>query len=207
MHIGRLSVRLWRGTYVVENLTIDGMTPQARPFLTAKRIDVSMPWGTLFNRQIVFDAIEMSDWDMYVELFDGGGNNFPKLTRTTNGRSNWTTTLQYVRASRGQFTFNDHGTPWSTVARNLDVTVARPASQYRGQARFSEGTVKFQNYEPMRADMVTTFHIQDGKVVLDALDLTTDGAHSQLTGIVDLRNGREQHYRRKIKIQFQTDQH
>ena len=124
LHIGRLSVRLWRGTYVVENLTIEGMTPQARPFLTAKRIDVSMPWSTLFNHQVVFDAIEMSDWDMYVELFAGGGNNFPKFTRTTSGSSNWTTTLQYVRASRGQFTYDDHGTPWTTVARNLDVTVA-----------------------------------------------------------------------------------
>ena len=205
MQIGRLSVHLWRGTYAVENLRIAGMTPQARPFLTAKRIEVSMPWSTLFNRQIVFDAIEMTDWDMYVELFDGGGNNFPRFTSTTGGGSSWTTTLQYVRASRGQFTFDDHGTPWSTVARNLDVTVARPASQYRGQARFSEGTVKFQNYEPMRADMVTTFHIQDGKVVLDALDLTTDGAHSQLTGIVDLRNWPEQIYRIKSKIDFPTE--
>ena len=205
MHIGRLSVHLWRGTYVVENLTIDGITPQARPFLTAKRIEVSMPWSTLFNRQIVFDAIEMTDWDMYVETFAGGGDNFPKFPRTTTGQSNWTTTLQYVRASRGQFTFDDHGTPWSTVARNLDVTVARPTSQYRGQARFSEGTVTFQNYEPMRADMVTTFHIQDGKVVLDALDLTTDGAHSQLTGIVDLRNWPEQIYRIKSKIDFPTE--
>jgi len=205
MHIGRLSVHLWRGTYVVENLTIDGITPQGRPFLTAKRIEVSMPWSTLFNRQIVFDAIEMTDWDMYVETFAGGGDNFPKFPRTTTGQSNWTTTLQYVRASRGQFTFDDHGTPWSTVARNLDVTVARPTSQYRGQARFSEGTVTFQNYEPMRADMVTTFHIQDGKVVLDALDLTTDGAHSQLTGIVDLRNWPEQIYRIKSKIDFPTE--
>jgi hypothetical protein len=205
MRIGRLSVHLWRGTYVVENLTIEGLTPQARPFLTAKRIDVSMPWSTLFNRRIVFDAIEMTDWDMYVELFAGGGNNFPKFTRTTSGKSDWTTTLQYVRASRGQFTYDDHGTPWSTIARNLDVTVARPASQYRGQARFSEGTVKFQNYEPMRADMVTTFHIVDGKVVLDALDLKTDGAHSQLTGIVDLRNWPEQIYRINSKIDFPTE--
>jgi translocation-and-assembly-module (TAM) inner membrane subunit TamB-like protein len=205
MHIGRLSVHLLSGSYVVENLTIEGLTPQARPFLTAKRIDVSMPWSTLFDRRIVFDAIEMTDWDMYVELFDGGGNNFPKFTRTTGGGSNWTTTLQYVRASRGQFTFDDHGTPWTTIARNLDVTVARPASQYRGQARFSEGTVKFQNYEPMRADMVTTFHIQDGKIVLDALDLKTDGAHSQLTGIVDLRNWPEQIYRINSKIDFPTE--
>jgi len=205
MHIGRLAVHLWRGTFVVENLTIEGVTRDARPFLTAKRIDVSMPWSTLFTRRIVFDAIEMTDWNMYVELFAGGGNNFPRFTRTGGGGSKWTTTLEYVRASRGQFTYDDHGTPWSTVARNLDVTVARPASEYRGQARFSDGTVTFQNYVPMRADMVTTFHIDDGRVVLDALDLKTDGANSQVTGIVDLRNWPEQIYRIKSKIDFPTE--
>src|SRR4029453_9174622 len=86
MHIGRLSVHLWRGAYVVENLPIEGVTPQARPFLTAKRIEVSMPWSTLFDRRIVFDAIEMTDWDMYVELFDGRGNHFPKFPRPTGGQ-------------------------------------------------------------------------------------------------------------------------
>jgi translocation-and-assembly-module (TAM) inner membrane subunit TamB-like protein len=205
MHIGRLGVHLLRGTFAVDDLVIEGLTPQSRPFLTAKHIDVSMPWSTMFSQRIVFDAIEMSDWDMYVEQFPDGRHNFPKLTRNNNGPSAWTTTLEYVRASRGQFTYEDHGTPWSTVARNLDVTVARPASQYRGQARFSNGTVTFQNYVPMRADMVTTFHIIDGKVVLDALDLKTDGAHSQLTGIVDLRNWPEQIYRIKSKIDFPTE--
>ena len=46
MHIGRLSVHLWRGVFVVEDFVIDGLTPGSRPFLTAKRIDVSMPWST-----------------------------------------------------------------------------------------------------------------------------------------------------------------
>jgi len=41
--------------------------------------------------------------------------------------------------------------------------------------------------------------------VLDALDLTTDGAHSQITGIVDLRNWPEQIYRIKSKIDFPTE--
>ena len=205
MHIGRLGVHLWRGSFLVEDLTIEGLTPQSRPWLTAKRIEVSMPWSTLFSRRVVFDAIEMADWDMYVEQLSDGRHNFPKLTTNRGGKSDWTTTLQYVRASRGQFTYEDHGTPWRTVARNLDVTVARPASQYSGQARFSNGSVVFQNYEPMRADMVTTFHIVDGKVVLDALDLKTDGAHSQLTGIVDLGNWPEQIYRIKSQIDFPTE--
>ena len=206
MHIGRLAVHLWRGSFVVEDLTIEGMTPKSRPFLVAKRIDVSMPWSTLITRRIVFDAIQMTDWDMYVELFPDGSHNFPKFT--TNGnrpRSAWTTTLEYVRASRGQFTYEDHGTPWSTIARNLDVTVSRPASDYRGQAHFSNGTVAIQSYVPMRADMATSFHIVDGKIVLDRINLRTDGAQTQLTGIVDATRWPEQIYRIKSKIDFPTE--
>jgi hypothetical protein len=206
MHIGRLAVHLWRGSFVVEDLTIEGMTPKSRPFLVAKRIDVSMPWSTLITRRIVFDAIQMTDWDMYVELFPDGSHNFPKFT--TNGnrpKSAWTTTLEYVRASRGQFTYEDHGTPWSTIARNLDVTVSRPASDYRGQAHFSNGTVAIQSYVPMRADMATSFHIVDGKIVLDSINLRTDGAQTRLTGIVDATRWPEQIYRIKSKIDFPTE--
>ena len=186
MHIGRLSVHLWLGRFVVEDVIIEGLTPQSRPFLMAQRINVSVPWSTLFDRRIVFDAIEMTDWRMFVETFPDGRHNFPRFTRERRAASSWTTTLQYVRASRGEFTYADHGTPWSVVSRNLDVIVARPTSEYRGQARFTNGTVSIQNYVPMRADMSTTFRIVDGKVVLDRIDLTTDGSKSQLTGEVDV---------------------
>jgi hypothetical protein len=206
MHIGRLAVHLWRGSFVVEDFVIEGLTPQARPFFTAKRIDISMPWTTLFTRRIVFDTIRMTDWDMYFQLNPDGTHNFPKFP-TGNGarKSAWTTTLEYVRASRGQFTYDDLGTPWTTVARNLDVVVARPDDEYRGQASFSNGTVKFQNYEPMRADMTTRFRIIDGKILLDRISLDTDGAQSQLTGVVDIRKWPEQIYRINSKIDFPTE--
>ena len=195
MHIGRLSVHLWLGRFVVEDVVIEGLTPQSRPFFMAQRINVSVPWSTLFDRRIVFDAIEMTDWRMFVETFPDGRHNFPRFTRERRAPSSWTTTLQYVRASRGEFTYADHGTPWSVVSRNLDVIVARPTSEYRGQARFTNGTIAIQNYVPMRADMSTTFRIVDGKVVLDRIDLTTDGSKSQLTGEVDLTRWPEQTYR------------
>ena len=38
MHIGRLSAQLRPGVFVVDDLMIEGLTPQDRPFLTAKRI-------------------------------------------------------------------------------------------------------------------------------------------------------------------------
>jgi hypothetical protein len=203
MHIGRLSVRLWNGAYQVEDLVIEGLTPKSRPFLTASRIDISMPWNTLFNRRVVFDTIEMTDWKMYVETFPQGRNNFPKLTpEGRRGQSRWTTTVQYVRAHRGEFTYQDHVTPWSTVARNLDVSVSRPGNEYRGQARFSNGTVLIQKYEPMRADMAATFKIEGGKVLFDRIDLVTDGAKSILTGHADIARWPEQIYNVKSRIHF-----
>jgi hypothetical protein len=203
MHIGRLSVHLWRGSFVFEDLVIEGLTPQSRPFLVAERVDMSMPWSTLFSRRIVFDAIEMADWKMYVEYFPDGRISFPKLTpRGTRGPSAWTTTLDYVRAHRGEFAYQDHGTPWSTVARNLDVIVGRPTSEYRGRASFSNGTIKIQNYEPMRADMHTTFRIVDGKILLNRIDLTTDGAESVVTGEVDAAHWPEQTYQVTSTINF-----
>ena len=79
-----------------------------------------------------------------------------------------------MRAHRGAFTYEDHGTPWSTVARNLEVIVTRPTSEYRGQAKFSNGTVAVQQYVPMRADMSTTFRIIDGHILLDRIDLNIE---------------------------------
>lgn len=208
MRIGRLSIRLWNGRFQVEDLVIEGLTPQSRPFLTAKRIEVSMPWETLFNRRVVVDSIDMTDWNMYVETFPAspqhptGRHNFPRFARGGPRRqSTWTTTLQHVRAHRGEFTYRDHGTPWSTVARNLEVIVNR-TTEYRGEAKFSNGTVAIQSYVPMRADMTSSFTIDGGKVLFDRIDLITDGARSAVTGHVDLARWPEQLYRVKSRIHF-----
>ncbi|MEQ1761125.1 MAG: translocation/assembly module TamB domain-containing protein [Vicinamibacterales bacterium] len=203
MHIGRLGVHLWLGEFVVEDFVIEGLTPQSRPFLTAKRIEVSMPWSSLFSRRVVLDEIEMTDWTMYTEVLPGGKHNFPRFTRNTPRRpSAWTTTLSYVRAHRGEFVFEDHETPWSTVARNLDVVVARPTSEYRGQATFSNGTVQIQKYEPMRADMTTSFRIVGGQIVLDKIDLVSDGARTALTGVIESANWPEQTYQIRSHMDF-----
>ena len=205
MHIGRLSVHLWLGRFVVEGLVIEGLEPDSRPFLIADRLTLSMPWSTLVDRRVVFDAIEMTGWRMFVETFADGSHSFPRFTSSTpRGPSAWTTTLQYVRAYRGEFAYMDHGTPWSTVARNLDVTVTRPTSEYRGQASFSNGTVVIQDYVPMRADMSTAFRIVGGTMVLDRIDLTTDGAQSVLTGEVEVARWPEQFYRIQSRLDLPT---
>jgi hypothetical protein len=203
MHIGRLGVHLLSGTYVLEDVVIEGLTPDSRPFLTAGRIDVSMLWNTLKDRRVVFDEIEMTDWQMYAESLPGGGHNFPNFTRSgPRGQSNWTVTVAWVRAHRGEFTYEDHGTPWSVVTRNLDVTVSRPAGEYRGQATFSNGTVAFQQYVPFRIDMTSNFTIDGGLVRFDSIDLDSDGAETRLTGVADIGRWPEMTYQMRSAIDF-----
>ena len=45
-------------------------------------------------------------------------------TQPPPGPKRFTTTLKYLRAWRGQFTYEDHEAPWSVVAPNIDSTSA-----------------------------------------------------------------------------------
>ena len=143
-----------------------------------------MPWSTLFNRRVVFDAIEMTDWRMYVETFPDGTPQLPAVhARTPRGPSAWTTTLQYVRASRGEFAYADHGTPWS-VDHAEPRRHRRPAQLPSTAGRRDSPTAPSPSRTTSRCAPTcsTTFRIVGGKVVLDRIDLTTDGAESLLTG-------------------------
>ena len=109
----------------------------------------------------------MTDWRMHVESTADGRHNFPKFTRDgPPGQSRWTTTLPYVHAHRGEFTYQDFGTPWGIVARNIDVVVEKPTpdAKYRGSAKFTDGLVAIQNYVPFRTDMESSFEIDGGRV-------------------------------------------
>ena len=201
IHIGALSVRLFSGTFVVGDLVIEGLTPTDRPFLRAKRIEVSMLWPALLHGEVLLDSIEMTDWQMVIETFPNGRHSFPRFTSTSSGPRRFTTTSQYIHAGRGQFTFEDHVTPWSTVARNLDVTVGKVVG-YRGQASFSGGTVTIQDYVPMWADMKAVFRIDGSQIHFDRIDLRTDGAESTLTGDVDTARWPEQLYQVRSRVHF-----
>lgn len=207
MHIGKLSVRLLTGKFVLEDLMIEGLAPADRPFLKAKRIDVFMSWLSLLQWDVVLESIEMTDWQMLAETFQNG-HNFPKFTsdddQSDDGKKLFTMTLKYVRAHRGQFTFDDHGAPWSVVAPNLDIKVSKVSlgTNYRGTATFSNGTVTIQNYVPMRADFRTWFRIDGGMVRLERIDLFTDGAKSVVDGWVDFKRWPEQEYRVRSRVNF-----
>ena len=196
LHIGRISARLVPGTFVFDDLMIEGLTPAERPFLTAKRVTVRIPWWTIATRKLIVESVDMTDWHMVVETLPERPPQFPEghcqSARRPPGPSRFTTTVRAVHAARGQFTYQDHGTPWSTIGRNLDVTLYRSEvnNDYRGSASFSNGTIRIQSYEPFGASMRSRFKLADGKVTFDRIDLTSDGATSVLDGVVDLRRGR-----------------
>ena len=212
IHIGRLSAKLTPGVFVVENLVIEGLEPADRPFLKAKKIEVVLPWWTIFSRKLIVESVEMTDWDMVVETwpssprFPKGRHNFPRFTRESKstGPKRFTTTVPSVLASRGTFTFEDHGTPWGIAARGLRVSVTRGIVDrvYRGSASFTDSIITIQKYEPFHANMRSRFTIDGPKLDFSRIDLLSDGAESALTGRIDLAHWPEQTYDVTSKIDF-----
>jgi hypothetical protein len=189
LHIGKLSFHLWTGRFLVEDLVIEGRKPESKPFLVAKRVEVALPWSTLFDKRIVLDSIEMTDWRVHLEVQADGKHNLPNLTPkgSSDKKRVWTTTLQWVRAHRGAFTYEDHGAPWRIAAENVEVIVAKPGGEYRGQARFTNGTIGIQEYVPFGARMSSTFKLDGSRIVFDGIKLDTDGAKSMVVGDVNLK--------------------
>jgi TamB, inner membrane protein subunit of TAM complex len=203
IHIGKLSIHLLTGSVLVDNISIEGLKPSDRPFFTAKHVEVSLDWGTLARKEVTVERVEMTDWQMLVEKW-ADAHNFPKFTSDepdTNKKSSWTFTLKWLHAYRGQFTFDDHEKPWSTIARNLDITIRYPAP-YHGEATFTGGTVAIQDYVPMWANMHALFSIDKGTIHLPRIDLETDGATSVASGEVDMKHWPEQTYRVKSRVHF-----
>ena len=205
MRIGRLSIHVLTGEFVVEDLTIDGLRPGDRPFFTAGRIAIAMDWATAMQRrpEFLITSVEMTDWNMLVEKWEGA-HNFPRFTRDnpSQGPRPFTSTLKYLRASRGQFTYEDHQSPWSIVCPNLDFTLGN-LPNYHGEAVFTGGTVQIQNYKPMWANMRARFVIDGPHVDLDRIEFETDGAKTVARGSVELgRRWPEQSYDFESRVQF-----
>jgi hypothetical protein len=203
VRIGGLSLRVFDGRFIVSDLVIGGPTPKDAPFFQAREIVVNVPLWSLLRRELNIVSVEMADWRMMVELFPGGRHTFPRIKprQKAAGKSPINVSVAYVRARRGEFVFQDHGTPWGTVVRNLDITVLKLVG-YRGFSTSSGGTVNIQSYTPMAADLRTWFRIDGGKVLLDRIELDTDGAKSTMTGVVDIARWPEQTYEIDSVIQL-----
>jgi TamB, inner membrane protein subunit of TAM complex len=196
LHIGRLGIQIARGRFVVEGLRIEGRTPNDVPFFTAGRVLVDFPWWqVLSTREFYIRSVEMSDWTMQVEKY-ANGTNLPKLkqeSKTPQGPKRFTTTVAYLHAYRGRFTYIDHGT-WQTVARNLDLYLRHDTGDYLGTASITNGMVQIKDYLPMRADMRVKYRIDGSLVRLPEIILDSDGAHSVVRGQVDFGHWPEMIY-------------
>jgi hypothetical protein len=204
VHIGRLSIHVLRGSVVVENFSIEGLSPTDRPFFTARRLELGLDWMGVFRRRPDFTitSVEMTDWQMLVEKWDGR-SNFPKFGSDTprTGERPFTTTLNYFRGSRGQFTYEDHQAPWSAVARNLDLNITN-LPQYHGKATFNGGTITIQDHLPMWANFTTAFTMDGSRVHLSRIDIETDGAETTAEGDVDFAHWPNMTYKVKSRVHF-----
>ena len=226
VHIGRLSTYLLPGRFLIEDLQIEGLSPDDTPFFTSDQIVISTSWLALLRGEILIDAVDMGNWRMVVESFPDGRHNFPRFfdsgaddaersadmatpepkavaTEATEAadeeataeedEGRLVTTLSYLLAHDGEFVYNDHGAPWSVVARNIELTITK-MHDYGGAVSFNDATVQIGSFKPMTADMDAVYQLDEGFVNLTRIDLTMDGFTSALTGEVDLLNWPEQTY-------------
>ena len=187
LHIGRITALITPGAFALHDVVIEGRKPADRPFLKAKRIDVQLYWLPLLRNRIVLD-VRLTDWQMVMETFPEG-HNLPRFAPKTTGTGprKYTTTVNFVYAKGGEYTFADHVTPWSVVCRNLSFNLVRAENlqAYVGTAEFDNGEVQIQKFKPMWARMRTRFRLDGPRVQLPHIDLVTDGAESHVSGWVD----------------------
>ena len=205
IHIGRLSVRILRGSVILDDFRIDGVQPGDRPFFTAKRLELGLDWSSVLRRrpEFIITSVEMSDWQMVVEKWPGR-NNFPKFVdndKPDTGPKRFTTTMKYLRAWRGRFVFEDHEAPWSIDAPGIDLNITN-LPQYHGTATFKGGTVRIQNHLPMWADFKAAFVLDGPRVHLPRIDIMTDGAQTSASGDVDFAHWPHMQFAVKSRVHF-----
>ncbi len=206
IHIGALKVRVVRGRVELDDLVVEGLKPADRPFFTAKHLSFSFDWASLAQQrpEILITSVEMNDWQMLVERFQGF-DNFPKFRDTKapprTEPSRFVTTMKYFRAWRGQFAYEDHEMPWSILAPNLDLTIT-DFPTYNGEARFNGGLITIQDYVPMWMNFKARFTIDGANVHLARVDLESDGARSTAAGSVNFDRWPEQSYQVRSRVQF-----
>ncbi len=207
IHIGGLSLRVANGRFEVDDLTIDGVKPEDRPFFVAKKLTIAMDWSRLLQRrpEFIVADVELTDWQMLVEKWPGT-DSFIRLRRSNSNRPpgprRFVTTVKYVHAYRGSFVYEDHETPWGIIAPNLDITVTN-SQGYNGTAAFKGGLVSIQDYVPMWTDFNAHFFIDGSQIHMDRIEMITDGAVSSATGDLDTSKWPEMSYQVKSRVQFQ----
>ena len=205
--IGSMRLHVFSGHFLMEDFSIGGLNDGDRPFLTAKRLSIALDWSTVFTQPatVTIRSVELTDWQMLVEKWSER-HSFPKFTRDRQDpeprKGPSRVKMKYLRAWRGEFAFEDHSTPWSVIARKIDVNIT-DFPNYHGEAAFQDGTVVIQSYVPMWVNFKTRFRLDDSLVHLTQLAFDTDGSRNTGAGLVDFSRFPEMTFDVQSKVDFQ----
>jgi hypothetical protein len=191
MRIGRMSALLRPGHIVLEDVLIEGLTPDAAPFLTAQRITVSVPWWAVFRRHLIVH-VDVDGWQSTIESFPGNRNSVPRLRpRPREPGPTWftRTTIDHITARPGRFRFIDHAQPWDITFEQMTANVvwAPTVDRYVTTVNVTGGEINILAYESMRLDALTIGMVHDGPLLrVQALDLVADGLQARAKGVMNL---------------------
>ncbi|HKT81882.1 MAG TPA: hypothetical protein VJP86_16755, partial [Vicinamibacterales bacterium] len=210
VHIGGMRINLIQGALLgrveLNDVTVEGRQPTDRPFFTAKRLLVAIDWVPALSRRpvITITSVQLLDWDMLVEKWPDGDSfpRFKRSTRRSNGPSRSLAAMRDFRGRSGRFTYEDHETPWSIAAPNIDLNIWN-FPKYNGQLTSSGGTIAIQQFVPMWSNLKIRFVIDGSILHLTRVDIKSDGAVSSAAGDLDMGHWPEQTYNVKSRVQFQ----
>ena len=224
VQIGRLSTYLLPGRFLIEDLVIDGLSPDDRPFFHGERIVVSTAWLPLLRGEVLVDDVDMQGWRMVVEAFEDGRNSFPPFAprRDDDGEPPPATAPSAAPAPAASESPEAEGAPEDARPRRIVTTVQQlrahegeflfedhgswsvvarnvdltlaKGTGYGGTLSFRGGTVRIGDFEPMTTDVDADYALDGGLVDLTRLDLRMSGFDARLTGRVDLLAWPEQTY-------------
>src|SRR5258706_15680207 len=66
LHIGGLRIRLINGHFEIQELVIEGLQPNERPFFTAKRLSLALDWSGFFQPlpDILVTSYQQTVWNI-----------------------------------------------------------------------------------------------------------------------------------------------
>ena len=186
MHIGSLTADVVTGKFVAHDVVIEGLTPDATPFLKAERIYVSVPWRALFSRILQLE-IELDGWAIQIESFRDRGSS-PRVMPRGGGGGSLSVLVRNVFARDGTFTYIDHVLPWNITCEHTSINFVRATDReaYVATVGFEAGMVNIQQYEPMRLDGMAARLTLDGSIFrVHQMTVAADGSRHRMQGWVD----------------------
>jgi translocation and assembly module TamB len=196
LHIQSLRAELWSGRVVANTVVIEGITPDATPFLKADRVFVSIPWWALLRRELILE-VEIDRWEIQIESFPGRSSTPRIMPRGGGGSSTLKVTVNHVFARDGRFRYIDHVLPWDITCNNavINFVFAPTLNRYVSTLGFQGGTVNIQKYQPMRVDAMSARLTVEGALLrVHQMTIVADGSRSQLTGTVNSGRWPEQDF-------------